>query len=84
MLVILTKHIIALFAGEGGMGKTMATGVVVNNLDFARYQIGLGQVVSKYIGKMETNLRQICDAVKDGSAISSLTRVTLSSARVTR
>lgn len=59
----------ALFVGESGTGKTMATEVLANELDLDLYRIDLSQVVNKYIGETEKNLKQIFDAAEDGGAI---------------
>ncbi|MFQ5856209.1 MAG: AAA family ATPase, partial [Anaerolineae bacterium] len=47
----------ALFAGASGTGKTMAAEVLANELQLDLYCIDLSQVVSKYIGETEKNLR---------------------------
>lgn len=59
----------ALFAGESGTGKTMAAEVIANELELDLYRIDLSQVVSKYIGETEKNLRRLFDAAEDGGAI---------------
>lgn len=59
----------ALFAGESGTGKTMAAEVIANELKLNLYRIDLSQVVSKYIGETEKNLRRLFDAAEDGGAI---------------
>lgn len=59
----------ALFVGESGTGKTMATEVLANELELDLYRIDLSQVVNKYIGETEKNLKQIFDAAEDGGAI---------------
>lgn len=59
----------ALFAGESGTGKTMAAEVLANDLRLDLYRIDLSQVVSKYIGETEKNLRRVFDAAEDGGAI---------------
>jgi SpoVK/Ycf46/Vps4 family AAA+-type ATPase len=48
-----------LFSGPPGTGKTMAAGVIANQLDLDLYRIDLSQVVSKYIGETEKNLSRI-------------------------
>ena len=58
-----------LFSGESGTGKTMAAEVLANELRLNLYRIDLSQVVSKYIGETEKNLRQLFDAAEDGGAI---------------
>jgi hypothetical protein len=59
----------ALFAGASGTGKTMAAEVLANELRLDLYHIDLSQVVSKYIGETEKNLRQVFDAADEGGAI---------------
>jgi hypothetical protein len=59
----------ALFAGESGTGKTMAAEVIANELHLDLYRIDLSQVVNKYIGETEKNLRRVFDAAEDGGAI---------------
>jgi len=61
--------ITALFAGPSGTGKTMAAEVLANDLELDLYRIDLSQVVSKYIGETEKNLRRVFDAAEGGSAI---------------
>jgi hypothetical protein len=59
----------ALFAGASGTGKTMAAEVLANDLRLDLYRIDLSQVVSKYIGETEKNLRRVFDAAEDGGAL---------------
>ena len=59
----------ALFTGDSGTGKTMAAEVIANELRLDLYRIDLSQVVSKYIGETEKNLRRIFDAAEEGGAI---------------
>jgi AAA+ superfamily predicted ATPase len=59
----------ALFAGASGTGKTMAAEVIANELRLDLYRIDLSQVVSKYIGETEKNLRRVFDAAEAGGAI---------------
>lgn len=59
----------ALFAGPSGTGKTMAGEVLANELHLDLYRIDLSQVVSKYIGETEKNLRRVFDAADEGNAI---------------
>jgi hypothetical protein len=58
-----------LFAGASGTGKTMAAEVLANELELDLYRIDLSQVVSKYIGETEKNLRRVFDAAEEGGAI---------------
>jgi hypothetical protein len=59
----------ALFTGTSGTGKTMAAEVLANELCLDLYRIDLSQVVSKYIGETEKNLRRVFDAAEEGGAI---------------
>ena len=59
----------AMFAGVSGTGKTMAAEVLANELQLDLYHIDLSQVVSKYIGETEKNLRRVFDAAEEGGAI---------------
>jgi hypothetical protein len=59
----------ALFAGASGTGKTLAAEVLANELRLDLYKIDLSQVVSKYIGETEKNLRRVFDAAEEGGAI---------------
>jgi hypothetical protein len=59
----------ALFAGPSGTGKTMAAEVLANALRLDLFLIDLSQVVSKYIGETEKNLRRVFDAASEGAAL---------------
>lgn len=59
----------ALFAGASGTGKTLAAEVIAGALQLDLYHIDLSQVVSKYIGETEKNLRRVFDAAEDGAAV---------------
>jgi ATP-dependent 26S proteasome regulatory subunit len=59
----------ALFEGASGTGKTMAAEVLANELRLDLYRIDLSQVVSKYIGETEKNLRRVFDAAESGGSI---------------
>jgi hypothetical protein len=59
----------ALFAGASGTGKTLAAEVLANALRLDLYRIDLSQVVSKYIGETEKNLRRVFDAAEEGGAV---------------
>ena len=59
----------ALFAGASGTGKTMAAEVLAAELRLDLYRIDLSQVVSKYIGETEKNLRRVFDAADASGAI---------------
>ena len=51
-----------LFAGPPGTGKTMAAEVLAIRLDLPMFRIDLSQVVNKYIGETEKNLKRVFDA----------------------
>jgi SpoVK/Ycf46/Vps4 family AAA+-type ATPase len=59
----------ALFVGGSGTGKTMAAEVLAKHLKLDLYRIDLSQVVSKYIGETEKNLRRVFDGAEAGAAI---------------
>jgi hypothetical protein len=59
----------ALFSGESGTGKTMASEVIANELGLDLYRIDLSQVVNKYIGETEKNLKKIFEAAEGSGAI---------------
>jgi hypothetical protein len=51
-----------LFAGPPGTGKTMAAEIMAQRLKLPMYRVDLSQVVNKYIGETEKNLKKIFDA----------------------
>jgi hypothetical protein len=53
------KGLNVLFAGQSGVGKTMAAEVLANDLSLVLFQIDLSTVVSKYIGETEKHLSAI-------------------------
>jgi predicted nucleic acid-binding protein len=59
----------ALFSGPPGTGKTMAAGLVAQELGLDLYQIDLSRMVSKYVGETEKHLAQVFDAAESGHAI---------------
>lgn len=59
----------ALFAGASGTGKTLAAEIIANDLRLDLYRIDLSQVVNKYIGETEKNLRRVFDAAEEGGAV---------------
>jgi adenylate kinase family enzyme len=58
-----------LFSGAPGTGKTMAAEVLAAELDLPLYRIDLSQVVNKYIGETEKNLKRVFDATEASRAI---------------
>ena len=63
------QGITALFVGQSGTGKTLAAEVLANELSLDLYHIDLSQVVSKYIGETEKNLRRVFDTAEASGAI---------------
>ena len=59
----------ALFAGPPGTGKTMAAEALAHELDLPLYRIDLSQVVNKYIGETEKNLKRLFDAADAAEVI---------------
>ena len=59
----------ALFAGPPGTGKTMAAEVLAAELGLPLFRIDLSQVVNKYIGETEKNLRRVFDAAEASDVI---------------
>jgi hypothetical protein len=59
----------ALFEGPSGTGKTMAAEVLAGELGLDLYAIDLSQLISKYIGETEKNLKRVFDAADEGGAI---------------
>jgi hypothetical protein len=59
----------ALFAGASGTGKTLAAEVLAAELGLDLFVIDLSQVVNKYIGETEKNLRRVFDAAERGGAV---------------
>ena len=58
-----------LFAGSPGTGKTMCAQVIAHELNMELYKINLSQIVSKYIGETEKNLRALFSEAKNASCI---------------
>jgi winged helix domain-containing protein/ATPase family protein associated with various cellular activities (AAA) len=58
-----------LFAGSSGTGKTMAAGIIANELALDLFRIDLSSVVSKYIGETEKNLERIFNAAGQSNSV---------------
>lgn len=58
-----------LFAGPPGTGKTMAAEALSSRLNLPLFRIDLSQVVNKYIGETEKNLRRLFDAADAADVI---------------
>lgn len=61
--------ITALFSGPSGTGKTLASEVVAHALQLDLYRVDVSNMVSKYIGETEKNLKKIFDAADEGGVI---------------
>jgi SpoVK/Ycf46/Vps4 family AAA+-type ATPase len=59
----------ALFAGPPGTGKTMAAEVLAGELRLPLFHVDLSQVVNKYIGETEKNLRKLFDAAEQADIV---------------
>lgn len=57
------------FGGPPGTGKTMAAETLAAALQLPMYRIDLSQVVNKYIGETEKNLKRIFDAAEIADCI---------------
>jgi SpoVK/Ycf46/Vps4 family AAA+-type ATPase len=59
----------ALVSGASGTGKTLAAEVIAGVLRLDLYRVDLSQVVSKYIGETEKNLRRVFDTAEEAAAV---------------
>ena len=59
----------ALFSGPPGTGKTMAAEVLAVELDIPMYRVDLSQIMNKYIGETEKNLRRLFDAAEQAEVV---------------
>ena len=57
------------FAGPPGTGKTMAAQVLANELHMVMYRIDVSQLVDKYIGETEKNIRMVFAQAKKSGCI---------------
>ncbi len=53
-----------LFAGVAGTGKTMGAGVIAAETGLPLFRVDVSQVVNKYIGETEKNLKRIFDVAE--------------------
>ncbi len=58
-----------LFCGAPGTGKTMGAEALAQELQLPMYRIDLSQVVNKYIGETEKNLRRVFDAAEASDCV---------------
>ncbi len=59
----------AVFYGASGTGKTMAAGIIAQELRLDLFRIDLSSVISKYIGETEKNLAKIFSEAASTNAI---------------
>jgi hypothetical protein len=58
-----------LFCGPPGTGKTMAAEALADELQLPMFRIDLSQVVNKYIGETEKNLKRVFDAAEESDCL---------------
>ena len=58
-----------LFCGPPGTGKTMAAEALAADLGLPMFRVDLSQVMNKYIGETEKNLRRIFDAAETSDCV---------------
>jgi len=58
-----------LFCGPSGTGKTMAAEAIAEELQLPMFRIDLSQVVNKYIGETEKNLKKVFDAAEESDCV---------------
>ncbi|MCB9792182.1 MAG: ATP-binding protein [Alphaproteobacteria bacterium] len=59
----------ALFSGGPGTGKTMSAEVIAGSLGLDLFRVDLSQVISRWVGETEKNLKEIFDAAEGGTAV---------------
>lgn len=59
----------ALFSGGPGTGKTMAAEVIAGTLGLDMFKVDISQVISRWVGETEKNLKEIFDAAEGGTAV---------------
>jgi SpoVK/Ycf46/Vps4 family AAA+-type ATPase len=63
------KGLSMMFGGPPGTGKTMAAQVIAHELGLEMYKIDLSQLISKYIGETEKNLKEVFQEARKSNAI---------------
>ena len=58
-----------LFTGSDGTARANAAAALANEVGVELYRVDLSQVVSKYIGETEKNLRRLFDAAEQAGAV---------------
>lgn len=64
----MSQGLSVLFTGPPGTGKTMAAGIIANQMGLDIYRTDLSHIVSKYIGETEKNLSKVFEAA-DGAGV---------------
>ncbi len=59
----------ALFSGGPGTGKTMCAEVIAGSLGLEMFKVDLSQIISRWVGETEKNLKEIFDAAEGGSSV---------------
>ncbi|MBB3191874.1 AAA family ATPase [Halomonas cerina] len=58
-----------MFAGPPGTGKTMAAEALARALDLPMFRVDLSQIVNKYVGETEKNLKRVFDAAESSDCL---------------
>jgi SpoVK/Ycf46/Vps4 family AAA+-type ATPase len=58
-----------LMSGPPGTGKTLSSEIIASELDLDLYRIDLSNVVSKWIGETEKNLKQVFDQAESSGGV---------------
>ncbi len=61
--------ITVLFSGPPGTGKTMAAQVIANELHMELYRIDVSQLIDKYVGETEKNIRRVFEQAKKSNSV---------------
>ncbi len=59
----------ALFSGGPGTGKTMCAEVIAGSLGLELFKVDLSQIISRWVGETEKNLKEVFDAAEGGSSV---------------
>jgi SpoVK/Ycf46/Vps4 family AAA+-type ATPase len=63
------KGLVAMFSGSSGTGKTLAAGLLAQDLGRDLLKVDLSQVVSKWVGETEKNLDRVLRDVQEAHAM---------------
>jgi AAA+ superfamily predicted ATPase len=63
------QGLLVLFTGSSGTGKTMAAELLAQERGVDLYKVDLAEVVSKYVGETEKNLRRVLAEAEDANAL---------------